>query len=129
MNTELTTRIASEEVAATALPLSNKSKAQAPVQRDDTQPRANANEARRRLLDDPEKVKEIVKETVDYFEKFVKNVQVDLKYEIDEKTNDVIVKVFERGTDRLIRQVPPEAILKLKQRISDLLGIIYDEMF
>lgn len=124
----MTARIASEEAAAAALPPSKVSRAQAPVQTD-TQPRAKASDAKQRLLDDPEKVKEIVKETINFFEKFVKNVQVDLKYEVDEKTDDVIVKVFERGTDKLIRQVPTEAILKLKQRISDLLGIIYDEMF
>jgi len=50
-----------------------------------------------------------------------------LKYEIDDKTDELIIKIFEKGTDKLIRQIPPEEFLRLKERINDLLGIIYDE--
>jgi len=76
---------------------------------------------------DDEKVKEIAKEAVDFFNKFVKKVQVDLKFSINETTNEVVIKIFEKGTDKMIRQIPPEAIIHLKERINDLLGIIYDE--
>jgi flagellar protein FlaG len=89
---------------------------------------AEIEAAKKQLRDDPEKAKEIVADTVDFFNKFVKEVQVDLRYEVDDKTDEIVIKLFERGTDKLIRQIPPEAILNLKQRISDLLGIIYDKM-
>jgi len=88
---------------------------------------AEIEAARKLMKDDPEKVKEIVADTVDFFNKFVKEVQVDLRYDVDEATNDIVIRIFEKGTDKLIRQIPPEAILNLKQRINDLLGIIYDE--
>jgi len=88
---------------------------------------AEIEAARKQIKDDPEKVKEIVADTVDFFNKFVKEVQVDLRYDVDEATNDIVIRIFEKGTDKLIRQIPPEAILNLKQRINDLLGIIYDE--
>jgi flagellar protein FlaG len=89
---------------------------------------AEIEAAKKQLRDDPEKAKEIVADTVDFFNKFVKEVQVDLRYEVDDKTDEIVIKLFERGTDKLIRQIPPEAILNLKQLISDLLGIIYDKM-
>lgn len=83
--------------------------------------------AGQKIADNPDKTKELVKDTAEFFKQFVKDVQVDLRYEVDDKTNEVIVKFYEKGTDKLIRQVPPEAIVNLKQRIRDLLGIIYDE--
>ena len=43
-----------------------------------------------------DKAKEIAEETVNYFKKFVKEVQVDLRYDIDEATEEVVVKVFEK---------------------------------
>ena len=88
---------------------------------------AEIEAAGKQLKDDPEKVKEIVADTVDFFNKFVKEVQVDLRYNVDDKTGEVVIKIFEKGTDNLIRQIPPEAILNLKQKINDLLGIIYDK--
>jgi flagellar protein FlaG len=88
---------------------------------------AEIEAARKQLKDDPEKAKEIVADTVDFFNKFVREVQVDLRYNIDDKTGEIVIKLFEKGTDKLIRQIPPEGILNLKQRINDLLGIIYDK--
>jgi flagellar protein FlaG len=50
-----------------------------------------------------------------------------LKFSIDDKSNTVIVQVIEKNSGKLIRQIPPQEILKLRQRISDLLGMIYDK--
>jgi flagellar protein FlaG len=134
MANELTTQqVTDRAVKGHSLALGGVDKAKAPVRRDNTveQPtnaRAAELEAiRKQLPEDTEKVKEMVKETVDYFNDMVKELQVDLKYEVDDATDAVIIKFFEKGTDKLIRQFPPEEIIHLKQRISDLLGIIYDE--
>ncbi len=131
MNTEITkTQIASEGVAdSSTQSLSRTSKPRTPVRKDDTQTAQVDKDTNQKLPEDSDKVIALVKETVENFEKFIKDIQVDLKYEVDDKTNDVIVKFFEKGTGKLIKQIPAEAILKLKQRINDLLGIIYDEMF
>jgi flagellar protein FlaG len=130
MNGKINTQIASEVAAANSpQPLGKVSKTQTPVQKDNIQPTTEKVNARQQLPEDPAKVKEIVKDSINYIDKFLQELQVDLKYEVDEKTDDIIIKIFEKGTDNLIRQVPPEAILKLKQRISDLLGIIYDEVY
>lgn len=134
MTNNLTTQQVSEgAVKGQNLSLPGVGKVKSPAKRDKAaQQVANfkgveLESVKQKLAEDPEKVKELVKETADFFKQFVKDVQVDLRYEIDDKTNEVIVKFYEKGTDKLIRQVPPEAILNLKQRINDLLGIIYDE--
>ncbi|GEM_PF-3372848 len=129
MNTEITTQIVSEGAAVNTARSLGGAKLKTPVRKDDIQS-VNGNESpQQKLPEDPEKVKALVEDVVDNFEKFVKNIQVDLRYEVDDKTNDIIIRIFEKDTDKLIKQIPAEAILKLKQRINDLLGIIYDETF
>ncbi|NLI15035.1 MAG: flagellar protein FlaG [candidate division Zixibacteria bacterium] len=80
-----------------------------------------------KTLVNPEKIREAVQDTVDYFEKIARENQFNLKFSIDDKSNTVIVQVIEKNSGKLIRQIPPQEILKLRQRISDLLGMIYDK--
>jgi len=42
-------------------------------------------------------------------------------------TNDIVVQVKDRRNDKLIRQFPSEEMLKLKARLDDLVGILFDE--
>lgn len=129
MNGKINNQIAPEVTTANApQPLDKVSKSQTPIQRDDIQSTTEKN-ARQQLPDDPVQAKKVVEDSIDYIDKYLKDILVDFKYEVDEKTNDIVIKIFEKGTDKLIRQIPPEAILKLKQRINDLLGIIYDEVY
>ena len=129
MNTEITTQIVSEGAAVNSARPLGEVKPKTPVQKDNIQSVNGERSQKQNLPEDPEKVKALVKDAVDNFEKFVNDIQVDLRYEVDEKTDDIIIKIFEKDTDKLIKQIPAEAILKLKQRINDLLGIIYDETF
>lgn len=76
---------------------------------------------------DPKKIKESVQEAVDYFERIARENQFNLKFSVDDKSNTVVVQVIEKNSGRLIRQIPSQEILKLRQRISDLLGMIYDK--
>ncbi len=50
-----------------------------------------------------------------------------LKIEIDDQLDIPVVKVFERDTNRLIRQVPPDHVLRIMRRIDQLLGVFLSE--
>jgi len=52
---------------------------------------------------------------------------IALNYSIDEKTEDIVITVVERSSKKVIRQIPPEEILKLRGHIKEILGMIYDE--
>ncbi len=52
--------------------------------------------------------------------------QIDLRWRFDDKTNSIVIKFVERESNRLIRQVPPEEVLRLKEHINEMLGMIYD---
>jgi flagellar protein FlaG len=80
-----------------------------------------------RQPEDFERTKKAVQEAVEFFEKYVKQNQCNLKFSVDAKSNDIVVQLFDKGTGELIRQIPSEDVLKLRQKISDLLGILYDK--
>ncbi|MDE6566988.1 MAG: flagellar protein FlaG [Lachnospiraceae bacterium] len=49
------------------------------------------------------------------------------EYSYDEDTRRVSIKVYDKDSDELIREVPPEESLEMLQRIWELAGIMVDE--
>jgi flagellar protein FlaG len=45
-----------------------------------------------------------------------------VRFEKDDKINELIVKVVDQKTDEVIRQLPPEEILGLRQYLTELRG-------
>ena len=64
----------------------------------------------------PEALDGVVKDINDY----VQTVQRDLQFSIDEKSGRTVIKVFDSGNDRLIREIPSEEILELANDLSQL---------
>jgi flagellar protein FlaG len=50
-----------------------------------------------------------------------------LKFTIDRELNDVVVKVIDTTTDKVIKELPPEALQRLHVRIREALGLLFDE--
>lgn len=61
--------------------------------------------------------------------KSVRTYDRKLQYSIHEKTNTIMVKVIDisDGSDRVIREIPPEKILDMVAKMWELAGIIVDE--
>ena len=52
---------------------------------------------------------------------------IALAYSVDQTTEEIVVKVIDKSADKLIRQIPPESVLKFRGRMKELLGVIFDE--
>ena len=50
----------------------------------------------------------------------------DLEFSIDNTTKQTVVKVIDTNTNQVIRQIPSEEMLRVSQRIAELLGVLYD---
>ena len=50
-----------------------------------------------------------------------------LKFSINYELNEVIVKVVDAETDKVIREVPPEEIRRLHGRMKETIGLLFDE--
>ena len=52
---------------------------------------------------------------------------VDLEFSMHEESGRTIVRVIEKDTGDLIRQIPPEELLELVTRIGDFVGMLLDK--
>lgn len=50
-----------------------------------------------------------------------------LEFSIHEDTNRIIVRVINRETQEVLKEIPPEQLLDMIARIWDLIGLIVDE--
>ncbi len=50
-----------------------------------------------------------------------------LKFSINRELNQVIVKVIDGETDKIIKEIPPEALQRLHARMRETIGLLIDE--
>jgi flagellar protein FlaG len=50
-----------------------------------------------------------------------------LKFIVDPRSHEVTVKVIDRETDKVIRELPPEELQRLYGKIREALGALFDE--
>ncbi|MCG8540266.1 MAG: flagellar protein FlaG [Clostridia bacterium] len=71
--------------------------------------------------------KKTIKEAIENTNR--KLVSTDRKFEfsINEETNDVIIRVINKETDEVIREIPSEKILDMVAKMMELAGLFIDE--
>ncbi len=86
-------------------------------------------DARASMGDEQEKDKglEELHEALRDINEAIRTRNIALDYYVDEETEDIVVRVIEKPSDRVIRQIPPESVLRIKGHIKELLGMIYDQ--
>ncbi|BCX89078.1 flagellar protein FlaG [Methylomarinovum tepidoasis] len=63
----------------------------------------------------PEQVAQAVKQINDYLQ----TVQRNLEFSIDRDTRQVVVKVLDAESGEVVRQIPPESVLKLAKAMKE----------
>ncbi len=48
-------------------------------------------------------------------------------YQITDEVNRFIVKIIDKKTDKVIRQIPSEEVQKLHENLKEALGILFDQ--
>lgn len=59
-----------------------------------------------------------IKQAVAYINEFVQNAQRDLNFSVDEESGVTIVKVLDRHSGDLIRQIPNDVVLDMAKNIQ-----------
>jgi uncharacterized FlaG/YvyC family protein len=70
--------------------------------------------------------REDVANAIAAFNDVFEQADVSVRYRIDENTSDLVISLVNSDTDEVIRQMPPDAILSMRQRLQELLGLIFD---
>lgn len=68
-----------------------------------------------------------VKQAVELANRLFDRSPVDLNLSIDDETESLVIKLIERESRKVIRQIPPDEILSLRRHLQELLGVIFDE--
>ncbi|NPA52521.1 MAG: flagellar protein FlaG [Aquificae bacterium] len=61
-----------------------------------------------------------MKDKFDYMNKY-------LKIEIDKELHQPVVKIIDKKTDKVIRQIPPEHLLELAKKLDELVGLLFNK--
>ncbi len=49
-----------------------------------------------------------------------------VRFEIDESTDQLITKIINKETNEVIRQIPPEELIRAAARLRDFIGLLFD---
>ena len=67
-----------------------------------------------------------VENTVVALNDVFEQANVSVRYRVDEDTDDLVITLVNRDTEEVLRQVPPDQILKMRQRLEEVMGLIFD---
>jgi len=57
----------------------------------------------------------------------VRNLQRSLQFSVDEESGRTIIKVIDRETREVIRQIPPAEVISIARRIEDAVGLLLED--
>ena len=70
---------------------------------------------------------EEIKELAETLNEYMDDLQTDLGFFMHEKLNhQVIVEIKNRKTDELIKQIPSEELVMIKEKMAELTGLLFD---
>lgn len=69
--------------------------------------------------------KEELAQATEKISKLVATFASELNFSIDEDLGVPIVKVIDKHTDKVIRQIPTEEVLELSKNLDKLVGVLY----
>lgn len=56
---------------------------------------------------------------------YLKRLNTELRFEVDSESKEVIVKIVDPESKEIIRQIPSEELLAIRERMQDLVGVLY----
>jgi len=59
-----------------------------------------------------------VKEAVSKLNEYVQKTQRDLDFQLDEESGKTVIKVYDRHSEQLVRQIPDEAALEMAKKLN-----------
>jgi len=70
---------------------------------------------------------EVLKKAIENLNKKLSMLNSQLKIETDNDTGIRVIKVIDKETQKVIRQIPPETVLKIAKYIDEVAGLIFNE--
>ncbi|MBW1699719.1 MAG: flagellar protein FlaG [Deltaproteobacteria bacterium] len=82
-------------------------------------------------LQEPEEKESQQKVSQEFLNELEKDIElihhIGLQFSVHESTGRTVVKVVNKDTQKVIREVPPEKILDLAAKLEEMIGILFNE--
>jgi flagellar protein FlaG len=59
--------------------------------------------------------------------KLVRELHRELKFSVDEDSGDTVIKVVDKETKEIVRQIPSEELMHLRKRLEEAAGLIFQD--
>jgi len=56
----------------------------------------------------------------------MQHIQRDLSFSVDDSTGDVVVRVIDGESGKIVRQIPSEEILRLTERLDEMHSLLFE---
>lgn len=73
---------------------------------------------------DMEKITDVLKNKLDKIQRLFTG---EARFEVNNEADMVVVKIIDKESEEVLRQIPSEASVKLAKALNDLEGILFDE--
>ena len=70
---------------------------------------------------------EALKKQVEELNQALDMMNVKREFVIDKDLNEVIVKIVDTKENKVVRQIPPEEVVKLAKNIREMVGLLFDK--
>lgn len=100
-----------------------------PVQKGDkgSETKSTGDDGTRKQQSEAPLSSEQTKSLTEEIGRYLKDFNIQLDYSVEKKTGDLVVRVKDRDTGDVIRQIPPEALVKLREKLKELRGVLFDD--
>ncbi|MEZ5359431.1 MAG: flagellar protein FlaG [Candidatus Zixiibacteriota bacterium] len=52
----------------------------------------------------------------------------NIGFDTDDETDSMVITISDRDSGEIVRQIPPDQILKLRSHLQEVLGLVFDHM-
>jgi flagellar protein FlaG len=68
-----------------------------------------------------------LEKAVEDLQKIAANLKSRLSFSTDESTGKTVIRVLDDDSGKIIRQIPPEDMLRLSARMDEVIGVLFDK--
>lgn len=107
--------------------LPNRTATTAKLERQQKQQKVQGEKIRQQIESSQEVKQQKIQEAVDRLDQYAKSINKRLSYSFNRELNQVVVKVVDAQTDKVIKELPPAELQRLHMKIQEYIGMIVDE--
>jgi YVTN family beta-propeller protein len=97
--------------------------------RGDFRPDVHPEVMRQQATQPENKVKpQLIQSTTADLQRIGNALNKKLKFVVDHGSNEVVVKVIDKDTDKVIKVIPPEELQRLHKSLKEAIGLLFNEM-